>query len=191
MPNKLKPLKRASKKSKPAAPKSGPKVRPAAEQSIGKVTISVRVNGKLHSFAVEPRLLLVEFLRESLDLTGTHVGCDTTYCGACTVLMNGASVKSCTVFAVQADEAEILTVEGLEREGQLHPIQKAFGDCYGLQCGYCTPGLMLSTYQLLAQNKQPSDKDIRKAIAGNTCRCTGYQNIFKAIQAAAQSAEGT
>jgi len=191
MPNKLKPLKRVSKKSKPAAPKSGPKVRPAAEQSIGKVTISVRVNGKLHSFAVEPRLLLVEFLRESLDLTGTHVGCDTTYCGACTVLMNGASVKSCTVFAVQADEAEILTVEGLEREGQLHPIQKAFGDCYGLQCGYCTPGLMLSTYQLLAQNKQPSDKDIRKAIAGNTCRCTGYQNIFKAIQAAAQSAEGT
>jgi len=191
MPNKLKPLKRASKKSKPAATKSGPKVRPAAEQSIGKVTISVRVNGKLHSFAVEPRLLLVEFLRESLDLTGTHVGCDTTYCGACTVLMNGASVKSCTVFAVQADEAEILTVEGLEREGQLHPIQKAFGDCYGLQCGYCTPGLMLSTYQLLAQNKQPSDKDIRKAIAGNTCRCTGYQNIFKAIQAAAQSAEGT
>jgi len=191
MPNKLKPLKRVSKKSKPAAPKSGPKVRPAAEQSIGKVTISVRVNGKLHSFSVEPRLLLVEFLRESLDLTGTHVGCDTTYCGACTVLMNGASVKSCTVFAVQADEAEILTVEGLEREGQLHPIQKAFGDCYGLQCGYCTPGLMLSTYQLLAQNKQPSDKDIRKAIAGNTCRCTGYQNIFKAIQAAAQSAEGT
>ena len=155
-----------------------------------KISIKLKVNGRLHARTIEPRMLLVEFLREELDLTGTHVGCDTTYCGACTVLMNGAAVKSCTVFAVQADGAEILTVEGLEKEGQLHPIQKAFGDSYGLQCGYCTPGLLISTYQLLSQNQQPSEKEIRKAIAGNTCRCTGYQNIFKAIQLAAQNRTG-
>jgi aerobic carbon-monoxide dehydrogenase small subunit len=118
------------------------------------------------------------------------VGCDTTYCGSCTVLLNGAAVKSCTMFAVQADGADITTVEGLEKEGTLHPIQKAFGDCYGLQCGYCTPGFMLSAAQLLAANKDPSEKDIRKAIAGNTCRCTGYQNIFKAIQQAADTMKG-
>jgi len=135
-------------------------------------------------------VLLVEMLREQLDLTGTHVGCDTTYCGACTVLLNGAAVKSCTMFAVQADGAEILTVEGLEKDGQLHPIQRAFGDAYGLQCGYCTPGIMLSTLQLLSKNLQPSETDMRKAIAGNTCRCTGYQNIFKAMQMAAQSIKG-
>src|SRR6202166_2799232 len=153
-------------------------------------SIQLKVNGKSYSRSIEPRKLLVEFLREDLDLTGTHVGCDTTYCGACTVLMNGAAVKSCTIFAVQADGAEILTVEGMEKDGQLHPIQKAFGDAYGLQCGYCTPGLMLSTAQLLAQNKQPSEKEMRKAIAGNTCRCTGYQNILKAMQMAAQSMKG-
>ncbi len=135
-------------------------------------------------------MLLVELLRERLDLTGTHVGCDTTYCGACTVLLNGLAVKSCTMFAVQADGAEILTVEGLEKDGQLHPIQKAFGDSYGLQCGYCTPGLMLSTFQLLSKNGQPSDPEIRKAIAGNTCRCTGYQNVLKAIHLAAESTKG-
>jgi carbon-monoxide dehydrogenase small subunit len=135
-------------------------------------------------------MLLVELLREALDLTGTHVGCDTTYCGACTVLMNGAAVKSCTIFAVQADGAEILTVEGLEKDGRLHPIQKAFGDAYGLQCGYCTPGLMLSALQLVTTNPEPSDRDIRKAIAGNTCRCTGYQNIFKAIRLASQNMRG-
>jgi carbon-monoxide dehydrogenase small subunit len=156
-------------------------------ESIPKVAIQVRVNGKPHSLSVEPRMLLVELLRETLDLTGTHVGCDTTYCGACTVLMNGAAVKSCTMFAVQADGAEILTVEGLETEGELHPVQKAFGDSYGLQCGYCTPGLMLSTLQLLSHNKQPNEKEIRKAIAGNTCRCTGYQNILKAIRLAAKN----
>ncbi len=155
-----------------------------------KISIKLKVNGRLHARTIEPRMLLVEFLREELDLTGTHVGCDTTYCGACTVLMNGAAVKSCTVFAVQADGSEILTVEGLEKDGQLHPIQKAFGDSYGLQCGYCTPGLLISTYQLLSQNQQPSEKEIRKAIAGNTCRCTGYQNIFKAIQLAAQNRTG-
>src|SRR5437588_6737894 len=156
-------------------------------ETIENVAIKVSVNGKPRSLNVEPRTLLVEMLREQLDLTGTHVGCDTTYCGACTVLMNGAAVKSCTIFAVQADGAEITTVEGLESAGQLHPIQKAFGDAYGLQCGYCTPGLMLSTVQLLASNKQPNEKEIRKAIAGNTCRCTGYQNILKAIQLAAQN----
>ncbi len=159
-------------------------------ETIENVAIKVSVNGKPRSLNVEPRTLLVEMLREQLDLTGTHVGCDTTYCGACTVLMNGAAVKSCTIFAVQADGAEITTVEGLESAGQLHPIQKAFGDAYGLQCGYCTPGLMLSASQLLSRNKQPSEKDIRKAIAGNTCRCTGYQNVLKAIQLAAQNMKG-
>jgi carbon-monoxide dehydrogenase small subunit len=157
---------------------------------IENISVQLKVNGKSYSRTVEPRKLLVEFLREDLDLTGTHVGCDTTYCGACTVLLNGAAVKSCTIFAVQADGAEILTVEGLEKNGELHPIQKAFGDSYGLQCGYCTPGLMLSTVQLLSRNPQPSDKEMRKAIAGNTCRCTGYQNILKAIQAAAQNMKG-
>jgi carbon-monoxide dehydrogenase small subunit len=155
--------------------------------TIENVAIQLKVNGQPHSLKVEPRKLLVELLREDFDLTGTHVGCDTTYCGACTVLMNGAAVKSCTMFAVQADGAEILTVEGLEKDGKLHPIQAAFGGSYGLQCGYCTPGLMLSTVQLLSKNSQPSEVQIRKAIAGNTCRCTGYQNIFKAIQRAAQT----
>jgi carbon-monoxide dehydrogenase small subunit len=159
-------------------------------EAVEKVTLQLTVNGKLHSLSVEPRVLLVELLREILDLTGTHVGCDTTYCGACTVLMNGAAVKSCTMFAVQAEGAEVLTVEGLEKDGELHPIQKAFGDSYGLQCGYCTPGLMLSTLQLLSKNKKPTENAIRKAIAGNTCRCTGYQNILKAIQLAAQNMDG-
>ena len=152
------------------------------------VAIRVKVNGKEHKLQVEPRLLLVELLRENLDLTGTHVGCDTSYCGACTVLLNGKAVKSCTVLAVHADGGEVLTVEGLAKNGELHPIQKAFGDSYGLQCGYCTPGLLISSYQLLQHNSHPSDKDIRKAIAGNTCRCTGYQNVFKAIKAAAKGA---
>lgn len=159
-------------------------------EAFEKISIQVTVNGKPYSLQVEPRTLLVEMLRERLDLTGTHIGCDTTYCGACTVLMNGAAVKSCTVFAVQADGAEILTVEGLEKDGQLHPVQKAFGDAFGLQCGYCTPGMMLSALQLLSRNKQPSESEIRKAIAGNTCRCTGYQNILHAIQLAAQSMKG-
>jgi aerobic carbon-monoxide dehydrogenase small subunit len=156
-------------------------------ETFEKVATKLTVNGKAHVLDVEPRTLLVELLREHLDLTGTHVGCDTSYCGACTVLMNGAAVKSCTTFAVQADGADILTVEGLEKNGDLHPIQKAFGDSYGLQCGYCTPGLMLSTYQLLERNHDPSEKEIRTAIAGNTCRCTGYQNICKAIALAAQN----
>src|SRR5277367_3022811 len=159
-------------------------------EAVAKVQVKVTVNGKLHELDVEPRMLLVEMLRETFDLTGTHLGCDTTYCGACTVLLNGAAVKSCTMFAVQADGAEILTVEGLEKDGELHPIQKAFGECYGLQCGYCTPGLMLSTLQLLSQNQEPGEKDMRKAIAGNTCRCTGYQNVLKAMRFAAQNMKG-
>jgi carbon-monoxide dehydrogenase small subunit len=157
---------------------------------IEKVAIQLKVNGQSYSASVEPRMLLVELLREEMNLTGTHVGCDTTYCGACTVLMNGVTVKSCTMFAVQADGAEILTIEGLEKDGTLHPIQKAFGDSYGLQCGYCTPGLMLSTYQLVSENREPNDTQIRKAIAGNTCRCTGYQNIFKAIRLAGHNMKG-
>ncbi|HKS75486.1 MAG TPA: (2Fe-2S)-binding protein [Terriglobales bacterium] len=157
---------------------------------IERVRIQITVNGKLHKLEIEPRKLLVELLREDLDLTGTHVGCDTTYCGACTVLLNGAAVKSCTTFAVQADGSEITTVEGLEKDGNLHPVQKAFGDSYGLQCGYCTPGLMLSTYQLLSKNPNPSEKEMRKAIAGNTCRCTGYQNVLKAIETAARTMKG-
>jgi carbon-monoxide dehydrogenase small subunit len=159
-------------------------------EAIDNVTLQLSVNGKSYSASVEPRMLLVELLWEEFNLTGTHVGCDTTYCGACTVLMNGAAVKSCTIFAAQADGAEILTVEGLERDGQLHPIQKAFGDSFGLQCGYCTPGLMLSALQLLTKNHLPGEKEIRKAIAGNTCRCTGYQNIFKAIRLAGQNMKG-
>src|SRR5215469_16739624 len=155
-------------------------------ETFDKISIQLKVNGKAYSASVEPRLLLVELLREEFNLTGTHVGCDTTYCGACTVLMNGAIVKSCTMSAVQADRDKILTVEGLEKDGGLHPIQKAFGQSYGLQCGYCTPVLILSNYQLITENREPGDSDIRKAIAGNTCRCTGYQNIFKAIRLAAQ-----
>ena len=159
-------------------------------ETIEKVAITVKVNGKSYTRSVEPRMLLVEFIREELDMTGTHIGCDTSYCGACTVMLNGATVKSCTMFAVQADGGEILTVEGLEKNGELHPIQKAFGDSYGLQCGYCTPGILMSTYQMLAQHPNPSEKDMRKAIAGNTCRCTGYQNVFKAMQVAAQNVKG-
>ena len=155
-----------------------------------KIAVQIKVNGKPYSREVEPRKLLVEFLREDCDLTGTHVGCDTTYCGACTVLMDGHAVKSCTMFAVQADRSEITTVEGLAQDGQLHPIQKAFGDSYGLQCGYCTPGLMLSTHELLSQNPDPDENQIRHAIAGNTCRCTGYMNVFKAIRQASRNMKG-
>jgi len=156
-------------------------------EPIAEISIRVTVNGKPCTLTVEPRTLLVEMLRERLDLTGTHVGCDTSYCGACTILLNGAAVKSCTTFAVQVDGAEITTVEGLEDNGQLHPIQKAFAEAYGLQCGYCTPGMMLCALALLVKNRQPSEKDIRKAIAGNTCRCTGYQNVFKSVLLAAQN----
>jgi carbon-monoxide dehydrogenase small subunit len=150
-----------------------------------KIPVRIRVNGEHREATVEPRTLLVEFLREHLNLTGTHIGCDTTYCGACTVLLNGRTVKSCTLFAPMADGGEITTVEGLSTDGNLHPVQKAFADCHGLQCGYCTPGLLLSTLHLLSKTPKPTNQQIRKAIAGNTCRCTGYQNIFKAVRAAA------
>lgn len=156
---------------------------------VEKTLVRIRVNGALREAAVEPRTLLVEFLREHLNLTGTHIGCDTTYCGACTVILNGRTVKSCTMFAPMADGGEITTVEGLAKNGELHPIQEAFAECHGLQCGFCTPGLLLSTMHLLQKTAKPTDKQIRKAIAGNTCRCTGYQNVFKAIRAAAAGME--
>ncbi len=152
-----------------------------------RVPLRVKVNGKPYELQVEPRLLLVDLLREELNLTGTHIGCDTTYCGACTVLLDGKSVKSCTVFAVQTHGGEVTTVEGLAQNGKLHPVQQAFAECHGLQCGFCTPGLLLSTLQLLSRNPHPTDNQIRKAIAGNTCRCTGYQNVFRAIRAAAEA----
>ncbi|MCB1680038.1 MAG: (2Fe-2S)-binding protein [Halioglobus sp.] len=149
------------------------------------VDIEVTVNGKTYQRSVEPRLLLVEFLREELGLTGTHIGCDTSYCGACTIHMNGAPVKSCTLFAVQADGQTLTTVEGLATDAGLHPLQKAFSEHHGLQCGYCTPGMLMSAKALLERNPNPSDKEIKKQIAGNVCRCTGYQNIIKSVHAAA------
>ena len=152
--------------------------------------IHLTVNGEAVSGNVEPRTHLADFLREDQLLTGTHIGCDTTYCGACTILLNGEPVKSCTVLAVQADGGEILTVEGLEKDGELHPLQKAFSEHHGLQCGYCTPGMLMSSYALLETNPKPTAKEIRKGIQGNLCRCTGYHNIFKAIEAAAEEMEG-
>jgi aerobic carbon-monoxide dehydrogenase small subunit len=148
--------------------------------------VQLTVNGVSHRVQVESRLLLVHLLRENLRLTGTHIGCDTTHCGACTVLIDGEPVKSCTVLAVQAEGAEITTVEGLEQNGKLHPVQEAFWEKHGLQCGYCTPGMMLTSCALLARDKDPSEAQIREAISGNLCRCTGYSNIVKAIKAAAE-----
>ena len=150
-----------------------------------KLTIHVKVNGQDRQADVEPRMLLVHFIREGLELTGTHIGCDTSHCGACTVLLNGKTAKSCTVFAVQADDGEILTVEGLNTDGQLHPLQQGFKEEHGLQCGFCTPGMLMSSYALLQRNPKPSEEDIRWGISGNLCRCTGYQNIVKAVQFAA------
>ena len=150
------------------------------------MNVTVTVNGAEHSADVEPRLLLAHLLREVLSLTGTHIGCDTTSCGACTVLLDGTPVKSCTMFAVQADGREITTVEGLKQDGQLHPIQAAFKEEHGLQCGFCTPGMMLTGAALLEENASPSDEEVRWAISGNICRCTGYMNIVKAIQSAGQ-----
>ena len=148
--------------------------------------VAITVNGKVRKAHVEPRLLLVHFLREHLNLTGTHVGCDTSQCGACTVLLDGRSAKSCTILAVQADGAEVTTIEGLAKDGRLHPLQDAFWEHHGLQCGYCTPGMILSAVNLLNENPQPSEQDIREGISGNFCRCTGYQHIVNAIQSAAQ-----
>jgi carbon-monoxide dehydrogenase small subunit len=150
------------------------------------VNVDVTVNGEVRSAAVEPRLLLVHFLRENLGLTGTHVGCDTTSCGACTVLLDGTPIKSCTYLAVQANGRSITTVEGLMRDGALHPIQEGFKEEHGLQCGFCTPGMMLVSAALLEENPSPSEEEIRWAISGNICRCTGYQNIVKSVQWAAK-----
>ena len=152
-------------------------------------THAITVNGRQHEDAVEPRLLLVHYLRDRLGLTGTHVGCDTTSCGACTVLVDGVPMKSCTHFAVQTDGRHVKTVEGLKQDGGLHPIQEGFKEEHGLQCGFCTPGMMLVSKALLADNPNPSEEEIRWALSGNLCRCTGYQNIVKAVRAAAKSEE--
>jgi len=149
------------------------------------MNITVTVNGTEHTADVEPRLLLVDFIRSNLKLTGTHIGCDTTSCGVCTVLVDGTPVKSCTYFAVQANGRSITTVEGLKQNGQLAPIQEAFKEHHGLQCGFCTPAMMLVGSVLISENPEPSDDDVRWAISGNLCRCTGYMNIVKSIQAAA------
>jgi aerobic carbon-monoxide dehydrogenase small subunit len=157
--------------------------------------ITLTVNGSARTSVVEPRTLLVNYLRDVLGLTGTHVACDTSQCGACTVLVDGRSIKACTMFAVQADGAQVLTIEGLAKNDgageQLHPVQQAFWDYHGLQCGYCTPGMIISAVQLLQDNPHPTEADIRHAIVGNLCRCTGYQNIVRAIDAAARSMDGS
>ncbi len=147
--------------------------------------VRVTVNGEVHEAEVEPRLLLVHFIRDVLGLTGTHVGCDTSHCGACTVILDGRSAKSCTVLAVQASGAEIRTIEGMEQAGTLHPLQQAFWDDHGLQCGFCTPGMIMEASWFLSQNPDPTEQEIREGISGNLCRCTGYVNIVKAIQDAA------
>jgi carbon-monoxide dehydrogenase small subunit len=152
--------------------------------------VSITVNGAKHELDIEPRLLLVHVLRENLNLTGTHVGCDTSQCGACTVVLNGQSVKSCTIFGVQVDGADVLTIEGLQDEEQLHPLQQAFWDEHGLQCGYCTPGMIMSAVGLLRENATPTEAEIRHGLRGNLCRCTGYQNIVTAVSSAAKKMKG-
>ena len=152
--------------------------------------VKVAINGEKHEAEVEPRLLLVHLIRETLRLTGTHIGCDTTHCGACTVLLDGRPIKSCTLFAVQAHGREITTVEGLEQDGKLHPLQESFMSEHGLQCGYCTPGMLMTSAAFLKKNPKPTEDEIRWAISGNLCRCTGYVNIVKAIQHAAATMQG-
>ena len=155
-----------------------------------RVTVSLTVNGKPVSAAVETRTLLVQLLRETLGLTGTHVGCDTSQCGACVVHVNGRSVKSCTLLAVQAEGAQVTTIEGLAKNGALHPMQEAFRDNHGLQCGFCTPGMVMSAIDLVQHNPDPSERDVREWLEGNICRCTGYHNIVKAIRAGAAAMKG-
>lgn len=152
------------------------------------VAIKVTVNGQTHEHEVEPRQMLVSYLREELGLTGTHIGCDTSNCGACTAIVDGQAVKVCTMLAAQADGAEITTIEGLAANGALHPLQEAFRETHGLQCGFCTPGMIMAAWQLLEHNATPSDAEVRHALEGNFCRCTGYDNIIKAVQHAAESA---
>jgi carbon-monoxide dehydrogenase small subunit len=189
--------KKAVKKARPAARKAAPRAAskaaskgraaakaPAANGS-GKRMLTMTINGVQRSGEAEPRLLLTHFLRDVLSLTGTHIGCDTTSCGACTVMLDGKPVKSCTVFSAQADGHTITTVEGLASGGKLHAIQEAFKECHGLQCGFCTPGMMIAAVGLLNKNPHPTEEEIRWGISGNLCRCTGYQNIVKAVQHAA------
>ena len=152
--------------------------------------VSMRVNDVDHEHDVEPRILLVQHLRENLRLTGTHVGCDTSQCGACTIHVNGEAVKACTMFAIQADGAEIKTIEGLAINGELHPMQKAFWENHGLQCGYCTPGMIMASVDMLKNNPNPTEEEIRHGLEGNFCRCTGYHNIVKSVKAAAESMQG-
>jgi carbon-monoxide dehydrogenase small subunit len=152
--------------------------------------VSMNVNGVVHRDEVEPRLLLVHYLRDVLALTGTHVGCETSICGACTVILDGQAVKSCTMFAVQADGASVTTIEGLATNGQLHPVQEGFWEQHGLQCGYCTPGMIMAAAQLLNRNPDPSQAEIRHGLEGNLCRCTGYQHIVEAVQYAARKDKG-
>ena len=152
-----------------------------------RVSVRLTVNGQQRSGQVEPRLLLVHFLRDTLGLTGTHVGCDTSNCGACTVHLNGEAVKSCTLLAAQADGSEVKTIEGMGSEGALHPVQEGFWEHHGLQCGYCTPGMIMAGADLLAKNPDPSEEEVREALAGNLCRCTGYHNIVKAVMSAAKA----
>lgn len=158
---------------------------------MSKMPVSFTVNGEAVDVLVEPRELLIHTLREQLNLTGAHIGCETSHCGACTVDLNGRSVKSCTLLTVQANGAEILTVEGLAQNGQLHPVQEGFMQEHGLQCGYCTPGMLVRSYRLLQDNPHPSEAEIRMGLSGNLCRCTGYQNIVKAVQYAAQKLDAT
>jgi carbon-monoxide dehydrogenase small subunit len=148
--------------------------------------ISLTINSVKHTDKVEPRMLLVHYLRDVLRLTGTHVGCDTSSCGACTILVNGKATKSCTMLAVQADRCKITTIEGLAKNGELHPLQQAFNECHGLQCGFCTPGMIMTAADLLSHNRKPTEAEIREALEGNFCRCTGYHNIVKAVQYAAE-----
>jgi carbon-monoxide dehydrogenase small subunit len=155
-----------------------------------KQKVAVTVNGTRHESEVEPRLLLVHYLRDDLGLTGTHVGCDTSQCGACTILVDGKAIKSCTMFALQAEGADITTIEGLADGDKLHPLQQAFWDNHGLQCGFCTPGFIMAGVYLLSQNPNPSDEEIRKGLEGNLCRCTGYVNIIKSVKAAAATMGG-
>jgi carbon-monoxide dehydrogenase small subunit len=155
-----------------------------------RMTVSVRVNGQLHTAEVEARLLLVHFLRETLNLTGTHIGCDTSNCGACTVLLNGEAVKSCTLLTVQADGQDLTTIEGMEQNGELHALQEGFWQEHGLQCGFCTPGMIMSAKALVDANSTPTEAEIRRGISGNLCRCTGYVNIVKAIQYGAAQLRG-
>jgi len=151
-----------------------------------KQRINVKINGVSYQHEVEPRLLLVHYLRDVVGLTGTHIGCETSICGACTVILNGAAVKSCTILAVQVNNGEILTVEGLASNGHLHPVQEGFWEKHGLQCGFCTPGMIMAGYQILQRNPNPTEEQIREGLEGNLCRCTGYQHIVEAIQYAAQ-----